>query len=179
MASVDLSELVGDLEAAVSVPGTTPFATSSDTEWLTRLRNAFWTAYNEGVFTGFTCNEDGIVSASGGGTTTFTRDLQQIVILYAGINIVQNQMLQLKNQFRAKAGAVEYETQQSSQQIKAILDSMLIQRSTLLQRLSDIGWRKSYYHDAVISRDDSLRSGTITWSGSSGMSGWYGDRDNW
>jgi hypothetical protein len=178
MASVDLSELIGDLEGAVTVPGiASPYAASSDTEWLTRLRNAFWTAFNEGVFSGFTCNEDGIVSpSSSGSSTTFGRELQQIVILYAAINIVQNQMLQLKNQFRAKAGSVEYETQQSAQMIKAILDSLLIQRNTLLQRLSDLGWRNTYYYDSVTSRDSSLKDGTIQWTGSSssppGWAGW-------
>lgn len=186
MASVDLSDLISDLQGAVTIPGgTSPYAAASDTEWLTRLRNAFWTAYNEGVFTGFTCNEDGIVSGAGAtgqastSSSTFGRELQQIVILYAAINIVQNQMLQLKNQFRAKAGPVEYETQQSSQMINSILDSLLLQRATLLQRLSDLGYRKTYYIDAIIARDDSLRAGLITWNGSSGTSAWRVGRDNW
>ena len=183
MASVDLSDLISDLQGAVTIPGgTSPYAAASDTEWLTRLRNAFWTAYNEGVFGGFTCNEDGIVSVAGvtgQSTTSFGRELQQIVILYAAINIVQNQMLQLKNQFRAKAGSVEYETQQSSQMINSILDSLLLQRATLLQRLSDLGYRKTYYIDAIIARDDSLRAGLITWNGSSGASAWRVGRDDW
>jgi hypothetical protein len=165
MASVDLSELIGDLEGAVTVPGAvSPFAASSDTEWLTRLRNAFWSAYNDGIIVGFICDEDGIVTAAGGASTTFGRDLQQVVIMYAAINIYQNQMLQLKTLFRAKAGQVEYETQQSAQVVKSLLDSLLAQRATLLQRLSDLGFTDSYYIDAVRSRDDSLRLGLIDWN---------------
>jgi hypothetical protein len=166
MASVDLSELIGDLEAAVTVPGAvSPFATSSETEWLTRLRNAFWSAYNDGIIAGFTCDEDGIVNPSGGGDSTFTRDLQQLVIMYAAINIYQNQIMQLKTLFRAKAGQVEYETQQSAQVIKSLLDSLLAQRATILQRLSDGGFTDSYYIDAIRSRDDSLRYNFIDWNG--------------
>jgi hypothetical protein len=165
MASVDLSELIGDLEGAVTVPGaTSPFAASSETEWLTRLRNAFWSAYNDGVIMGYTCDEDGVVSPING-DSTFTRDMQQIVIMYAAINIYQNQMMQLKTLFRAKAGQVEYETQQSAQVMKSLLDSLLAQRATLLQRLSDGGFTDSYYIDAVRSRDESLRYNFIDWNG--------------
>lgn len=165
MASVDLSELIADLEGAVTVPGTvSPFAASSETEWLTRLRNAFWSAYNDGIVLGFTCDEDGIVNpVSGDGT--FTRDLQQLVIMYAAINIYQNQIMQLKTLFRAKAGQVEYETQQSAQVIKSLLDSLLAQRATILQRLSDGGFTDSYYIDAVRTRDESLRYNYIDWNG--------------
>ena len=165
MASVDLSELIGDLEAAVTVPGSaSPFAASSETEWLTRLRNAFWSAYNDGIIAGFSCDEDGIVNPVSG-TATFTRDLQQLVIMCAAINIYQNQIMQLKTLFRAKAGQVEYETQQSAQVIKSLLDSLLAQRATILQRLSDGGFTDSYYIDAIRSRDDSLRYNFIDWNG--------------
>lgn len=165
MASVDLSELIGDLEGAVTVPGaTSPFISASDTEWLTRLRNAFWSAYNDGIISSFVCDEDGIVSPASG-DATFGRDLQQIVIMYAAINIYQNQIMQLKTLFRAKAGEVEYETQQSAQVIKSLLDSLLAQRATILQRLSDGGFTDSFYIDAVRSRDESLRGSLIDWNG--------------
>ena len=165
MASVDLSELIGDLEAAVTVPGaTSPFVTASETEWLTRLRNGFWSAFNEGVISNFICDEDGIIQPVSG-EATFGRDLQQIVIMYAAINIYQNQLMQLKTLFRAKAGQVEYETQQSAQVMKTLLDSLLAQRATILKRLSDGGFTDSYYIDALRSRDQSLRSNFIDWNG--------------
>ena len=166
MATVDLSDLIPDLTGAITIPGTTSrYSNASDTEWLTKLRNGFWTAYNDGVISGFTCDEDGIVSASGGGDATFSRDLQQIVIMYSAINILQMELLQIKTTFRAKAGPVEYETQQSAQVLQTLLASMLAQRTTLLDRLSDIGATDSYYVDGVKSRDLALRNYNIDWNG--------------
>lgn len=161
MATIDLADLVPDLEASVSVPGiASPFAAASEEEWLTRLRNGFWEAYNDGLISGYICDEDGLVT----GDTAMGRDLQQICILYAAMNIIRNQILQLKTLFRSKAGPVEYEVQQSASAFKSILDSMLAQKEVILRRLQDGGNVDTYYIDAVRSRDYSLRSDLIEWS---------------
>ena len=163
MATVDLTDLIPDLEGYVSVPGSVSrYSTASETEWLTKLRNAFWTAYNDGLIIGFSCNEEGVIS-SVRGDLAMGRDLQQIVILYSAISIVQNELLQIKTAFRAKAGPVEYETQQSAQVLKGLLDSLFQQKNVLLKRLSDIGEVQSHYFDAVITRDASYRSGLTSW----------------
>ena len=162
MATVDLVDLIPDLEAALTIPGTTSkYAAATDDEWAARLKNGFWSAYNEGVITGFTCDADGAVSPTSG-TATFARDLQQIVLLYATINVIQNELMQMKNT-RSVAGPVEYEVNQSAQVLKGLLDSFISQKGVILKRLSDLGEVDSYYIDAVRSRDASLFYGTTDW----------------
>jgi len=163
VASVDLAEIIPDLQAAVTAPGIdSPYASASDGEWLARLKNGFWAAFNDGVISSsFDCDEDGVVVS----TETFGRDLQQIVIMYAGMNILQNRLAQINTSFKAKAGSVEYETQQSAQVLKGLLDSMLEQRNFLLKRLSDSGTVSSYYIDSVISRDEAIYRGSNVWWG--------------
>lgn len=165
MATIDLADLVPDLEGALTIPGaTSKYADASEDEWITKLKNAFWSAYNDGLITGFTCDEDGAVSpVSGDGT--FGRDQQQICIMYAAINVLQNELLQIKTAFRAKAGSVEYETQQSAQVLKGLLDSLFQQKAFVLKRLSDMGTVDSFYIDGVQNRDNAIRSGLITWTG--------------
>lgn len=166
MASVDLYDLIPDLEGALNIPGATSrYANASEDEWAAKLKNAFWTAFNEGVISGFTCNEDALVSPlDASSDQTFGRDLQQIVILYVAINIIQNELLQLKTSIRSKAGPVEYEVQQSAQVLKGLMDSLLSQRDMVIKRLSDLGYVPTYYLDSVRTRDAALRYNLVDWT---------------
>lgn len=164
MAAVDLSDLIPDLEYTLSPVGQTAiFASISDDEWVGRLKNAFWSAYNDGLIPStWTCNADGIVTPVSG-SSTFGRDLQQIVLFYCGLNRVQNELLQLKTRFRAKAGPVEYETEQSAGVLKTLLDSLLKQRDDILERLADSNGVSMVYIDSVRQRDYSMRDSLIDW----------------
>ena len=165
MAAVDLSDLIPDLEVALTAPGQTDlYSAVDDDEWTTRLKNAFWSAYNDGLIEGYTCDEDGIVNPTSG-SATFGGELQQIVIFYCGLNKVQNELLQIKTKFRAKAGPVEFETEQSAGVLKALLDSLLRQRDDIMTRLSAINGVSTIYIDAVRQRDYALAEGlTDFWS---------------
>jgi hypothetical protein len=165
MAAVDLNELIPDLKAAMTPLGSaeTSLETVSDEEWTSRLNNAFWTAYNQGLLEGFTCNADGIVTPISG-TATFTRDLQQIVILYCAINEAENGFRQIKTRFKAKAGPVEYETEQSATVLKTIMDSLLSQKAIILDRLAVKNTIATVYIDSVRQRDDSMRRQYIDWN---------------
>lgn len=165
MAAVDLSELIPDLEVALTAPGQTDlYSAVSDDEWISRLKTAFWSAYNDGLITGFICDENGFVNPTSG-SATFGRDLQQIVIFYCGLNKVQNELMQIKTRFKAKAGPVEYETEQSAGVLKALLDSLLAQRDDIMTRLSSLNGVSSIYIDAVRQRDYALAEGlTDFWS---------------
>lgn len=165
MATVDLAELVPDLEGSLTIPGSvSKYSGASEEQWITKLKNGFWDAYNDGLISGFVCDEDGLVSPIKG-DASFTRDLQQICLLYAAMNVVQNELMQMKTAFRAKAGSVEYETQQSAQLLKGLLDSFLQQKGLVLKRLSDLGAVDSYYIDGVANRDRAVRSGLVNWVG--------------
>ena len=163
MATVDLSELIPDLKAAITAPGLTgTYDNVGEEEWVTRLNNAFWTAYNEGMITGFVVSTDGIVSSPS--NVAMGRDLQQLILMYAAINIVQNQLLQIKTLFRAKAGPVEYETQQSANVLKALLDSLLSQKAIAAERVASMVEIPTFYLDMVATRDNALRSHLIDWN---------------
>lgn len=160
---IDLTELVPSLEAALTVPGNeAEFASVPEDQWVIRLVNAFWNAFNAGLFTGFIVDEDGQVSPTSG-SDDMGRDLQQVIVLYAAMDVVRNQMRQLNTVFKAKAGPVEYETQQSAQLLKSLLDGYMGQISALVDRLGDQGTTATFYLDGVIARDRAINDGLTYW----------------
>jgi len=165
MASVDLADLVPSLESALTIPGTTSqYSNATESEWVAKLKNAFWLATLDGVISGYTSDDDGIISPVSG-TTTLSGDLQYLVVLYACMDVVRNQLMQMKTVFRAKAGPVEYETQQSAQVLKTLLDQYMAQRDTILDNLAYSADVTSYYIDAVRERDYSIRNDLTDWVG--------------
>lgn len=163
--AIDLNDLIPDLKAAMSPVGAaeTTFEDVSDDEWASRLKNAFWSAYNDGLLDGYTCNEDAIVSPVSG-TTEFGRDRQQIVILYCAINEAENGLRQINTRFKAKAGPVEFETEQSATLLKTIMDSLLSRRTVILDRLAQEEGVSTIYIDSVLQRDVALRNSYIDWN---------------
>jgi hypothetical protein len=164
-ADIDLSELVGSLKSTVNVPGKDAFPGASNAEWVAYLQNGFWDAMLDGIMPA-TYSEDGegIVSPDSG-TTPLSRELQQVVVFYASINVVRNQIRAINTLFRAKAGPVEYETQQSAQALKALLDDITSRRQFLLLRLSDAVGTQSYYVDMLYQREAAINYGYTSWIG--------------
>jgi hypothetical protein len=159
MAAIDLEELIPDVKAAVDAPGTASFPTATNAQWLAQLRNAFWEAKLNG-FVGFANFQeaDGSVTPISG-TDTLSRELQQIIIFLAAAAAVRNKLFNLNTSFRAKAGPVEYETQQSAQVFKVLLDDLKSKLELWLLRLSDSGGVDTAYFDGYIEREYSLRYG--------------------
>ena len=164
MAAIDLSELIPALVAEVSPPGEALYTGVSDDDWITYLLNGFWSAHLEGVLDGWTANEDGIVTPLTG-DSTMGRDLQQIPVLYAAMTITRNELRRLNTLFRSKAGPVEFETQQSAQVLKGVLESLTEQKKIILDRLSSANGSTSFYIDAIISRDYSINNNLTHWIG--------------
>lgn len=167
MANVDITELIPNLEASLTIPGqVSPYDAATDTEWTVKLQNAFWRAVIDGVITGYSIDEDGIIKPDVTSGPALSRDLQQIVVIYAAINIIQATMLQLKTSFRAKAGSVEYETSQASQVLTGLLNMFKEEKQIILERLSDIGSSsESYYYDGPIQRRYAESVGDTEWIG--------------
>lgn len=157
--AVDLFDLVESLKREVSTPGSTVLG--EDDEYLGHLQDSFWEVRLDGMLAGYV-ETDGSVSPISG-TTELGRDLQQLVVLYAGIRIVRNELRQLKTVFRSKAGPVEFETQQAATVLTEILKELREKRHTVLSRLSDLGSAESFYIDAVIERDLSQGYGDTWW----------------
>lgn len=166
MASVDMTELIPSLESLLTVPGaTSPYAAASEVEWTNKIVNAFWRGVIEGVIENYTIDEDGVVSPSSG-STTFPQSLQYVVVIYAAMNVIEAQLLQLKTVFRAKAGPLEYETQQASQVLTGLLKSLDNQKNIILERLSDLGGgTDTYYYDAPWERRYRQTTNDTHWMG--------------
>ena len=163
MASFDLEDLIPDLQAALRSPGSTEFDNVSNEAMTAYMRNAFWEAFLDG-FIGEYIENDGFVSHRTSSTTDFTRDLQQLVILYTAIGILRIKLGSLKTSFRAKAGSVEYETSQSATILKSLLDEFTSRRQHLLDTISahsEVGG--FYYLDSFQTRQDALNYGLTQW----------------
>lgn len=159
---VDLSDYLDNLKREVNPPGTNLFPEATDTEYAGHLTDAFWEARLDGMLSDWT-ESDGVIASVTDGGGDISRDLVQLVILYAGIRIVRNHLRNIRTAFRAKAGSTEYETQQSAQLLRDILDELRQKRSLVLQRLSDLGKIDSYVLDALYERDYSIRRGDTDW----------------
>ncbi len=159
--SVDLSDLVELLQAEVDAPGEDSFPDAVENDWVNQLRSGFWEIVLDGILTGYE-EDDGIVTPTSG-STDLAREMQQLVIFYAGVRVIRNKLRTMGTAFRAKAGPVEYETQNSAQVLKSIMDELVRKRNLILERLSDIGSVDSVYVDMVIQRDESLAFGDSWW----------------
>lgn len=157
---IDLGDLIESLQREVNAPGLDQLPGATDTDYLGNLQDGFWEAVLDGVISGYT-ESDGIVTPVSG-DTDLGRDLQQLVVFYAGFRIVRNQLRDLKTLFKTAAGPVSYETQQSALILSRIMDDLNKRRSIILQRLGDIGNTSSVYIDGVIARDEAVRYGD-TW----------------
>lgn len=159
--AIDLGEFVESLKREISPPGENLFPDATDDDFLGNLQDAFWDAKLDGLLSGYT-EAEGAVSAISG-TENIPRELVQLVIAYAGIRIVRNQLRSLNTLFRAQAGPVEFEQQKSAQLLKGLLDELRERRILVLARLGDMGLTSSYYIDSLVARDNSFAAGDAYW----------------
>lgn len=164
--SVDLSDLIPSLKRAVAAPGEedTTFPNANDDSFLGYLQDAFWECRLDGMLATYSEDGEGLVSPSSG-TTELTRDLQQLVVLYAALDIVFNQMRALNTAFRAAAGPAQFEIGKSAQLLQRILDELKTRRDIVLLRLSDVGAVPTYVIDALAGREQSIAFGDTFWAG--------------
>lgn len=155
--ATDLSELVPSLKREVSIPGAEEdtFDAPAST-WRGYLSDAFWTARLDGMLAGY--EAVGTIV-----TPDLSRELQQLVVLYASITIVRNELRSLNTTFRTKAGPVEFETQKAASLLTGLLDDMSARRKIVLDRLAEKGVVPSYYIDALVERESTLTSGELYW----------------
>lgn len=163
--AIDLSDLVDFVRAEVDAPGDNSFPDSTDAEWTIQLQGAYWELVLDGlVHIGSYTEVDGVLAPIAPNVTEFPRDMQQLVVFYAGIRIVRNKLRTMGTVFRAKAGPVEYETQNSANVMKAILDELVRKRNVILTRLSDLGHISGAYLDMLYVRDESVSYGDSWWT---------------
>lgn len=162
--AVDLGDLIEVLQREVNPPGGNVFPDATEDNYLGYLQDAFWEAILDGFLVLQTWTEsEGIITPVTEGDDDIPRDLQQLVVLYAGIRITRVQLTNLQTLFSAQAGPVKYETQQSATLLKAILDELKMRRDIILTRLSDLGTVPDYYIDALIEREYSIDYNVTHW----------------
>lgn len=160
--AVDVGDLVESLQREVSPPGTPLYPLATDDEWFGHLQDAFWEARLHGMLEAYTMDDNGQITPFDAGADDIPRDLQQLIVLYAGFRIVLTSYQNVKSAFRAKAGPVEFETQQQGQLLKAVLDAIRSRINIVISRLSDVGESNATVFDAVIERSYSIAAGD-TW----------------
>lgn len=173
---VDLTDsdlLIAALKREVNPPGTDLFATATDDEWQGQLQDSFWEARLFGFFAGYT-ESDGIISPISG-STDLDRANQQLIVLFAGARVIRNELKNMNTMFRAQAGPVEFEVQNSASLLVAILRDIRSKVDLALAAIGTINSTTVAYIDSLVGREDSIYQGeSFFWSGSGGNRGNYG-----
>lgn len=129
----DLNNLVDALKRRVAVPGDfeNVFPDTTDDDVTGLLMDGFARAQLDGYFVapGFAMDDNGVV------TPDLSRAQGSLIVLYSGVQMVQTQMLNLKNRTHYKAGNVEYQTEQGSNVLTSIL-KQLRDELTVVQKLA-------------------------------------------
>lgn len=163
--AVDLNDLIPSLKREVSVLGSDEYSAIADDQWLGYLTDAFWEARLTGLLAGYT-ESDGSVTPSSG-STDIPRELQQLIVLFAGFRLALTTWRNLNSSYRYKAGPVETEVQKSAQTLKALLDALRARMSFIIDNLSvyGVGATSVAQFDQVVERSYEMFGG--------GYSSWY------
>jgi len=135
--AVDLTDFVPALILEVNPPGTNTFSAATTTEMTMYLANAFWEARLDGFLTPWTCDEDGMITPVDPADPDLPREETTLIIIYAGCKILRNKIMNTNTTFRAKAGPVEYETQNSANMLVEILKQLQDTKNLILQRSAE------------------------------------------
>lgn len=154
--TVDISDLIVSLQREVNPPGTDLFPNATDDDWLGQLLDSFWEAKLFGFFTTFTADLDGLISPNTTGDDDMARSDQALIILFAGARVIRNELKNTSTGFRAVAGPVEFETQNSAQLLRDILKDIRSKVDLALAALGTINSTTATYIDSLVGREDSL-----------------------
>jgi hypothetical protein len=159
--AVDLADLIPNLKVQISPPGTDLFSGVTNNEWLTRLENGFWEARLDGLFMNYRAADGAVEPISG--DTDLQRHEQQLIILYAALDVVMTELRNAQSMFSAKAGPVEYETQKSAQLLRDVLKATQDQILRIIGNMTLYGVNSTVVYDAIISRTQEMAWGDVWW----------------
>lgn len=165
--SVDLSKFTAQVQTEVSPPGSNLFGDATDNDWLNALINGFWNARLDGFMHPWTENIDGdsvgIIDPNQAGGRDLPREFVQLIIFYAALTSIRGLMTNIKTQFKAQAGSVSVEQQQSANILRDVYADLVNRRQELYRVLSDQGFVRIGYMDAVAARDLSFVDHDTFW----------------
>lgn len=122
--AVDLAQLIPSLQREINPPGSNVLEDMTPSQIIGYLADAFWEARLDGFLTGWSCDPAGQVTPVESGGDELGRADQALIVLYAGVKILRNQILNTKTAWRAKAGPVEYEYQSSATMLAEMLKQL-------------------------------------------------------
>lgn len=139
--STDLADAVESLKRYVAVPGefSTIFTETTDDDLVGSLQDAFAECQFDGFFLGGDPNNPSFSETDGVVTPTLTRGQVALILLYAAARIIQTQLLNLKNRQHYKAGTAEFETEQASNVLSALLKQYDGRKQEIIQRVRLLG----------------------------------------
>lgn len=147
---VDLEDFVPSLLREVNPPGVQEFTEASTTDFTGYLSDAFWEARLDGFLSEFT-EADGVITPLTDGGDEIDREETTLIIIYAGCKILRNKILNTNTTFRAKAGPVEFETQNSATMLVEVLKELQKTKDLLLSK-SEQGLSLDVCFDALPGR---------------------------
>lgn len=155
--AVDLSEdqYVESLQREVTPLGGTVDASLN---WVGYLSDAFWEARLDGFLTGFVCDEDGVIEPEDPTGDDIDRRYVALIVLYAGIRILRNKILNTNTGFRAKAGPVEFEQQNSATMLAEMLKQLTATKNRIIEELDTLLMTPTMVLDALSVRTFELPS---------------------
>ena len=169
---IDLSNSIPSLLNYLNPAGQTT-TTMTDDEAIQRLTDAFWQLRMNGAdwLAKWTCTAGIITTQVNPGTgfpflippAWYTDNgidpnmaIVQAICLFAAYQAIVAQMLNVKTQFAARAGAVSIETQQSATTLQAVLKALKDQVNVVQIRLTDLGFTEVAVFDSVIHQTDMI-----------------------
>jgi hypothetical protein len=162
--AVDLNDLIDPLKRTISPPDEDLYPNVTSTMWVGYLADAFWSARIEaGLFADFYISDLDEIEPNEAGDPDMARDYQQIIVLYAALNIILQSIRNTNTLFRAKAGPAEFETQNSATALRDVLAEWIKKRDMILARLSDLGATTDFIVDLTTMTDDSLINHDSYW----------------
>lgn len=142
--AVVLSDFIPSLRREVEPPGVRLYDSLTPTDWVGYLTDAFWEARLDGFLKDWMVAESDINAdpdaeiqplASGG--PDIGREGMALIILYAGIKVLRNRILNTNTRFKAVAGPVEFEQENSATMLAEMLKQLRSTKEQILEALDE------------------------------------------
>lgn len=141
--AVALEDYVASLKREVQPPGSNLFASATDADWVGYLADAFWEARLDGLLEGYVveyepgASEGEIAATSGVEDDDLDGRGMALLVLYAGIRVLRNRIVNMSQGFKAKAGPVEYEQNMAATVLAEMLKQLRATKDRILEALDD------------------------------------------
>lgn len=137
--AVDLIDYIDALKREVQPPGSNLFVGVTNDVWVGYLTDAFWEARLDGFLDQWIATEnsptDVTIEPTDLGGDDIPRQFVALIVLYAGIRVLRNRILNTNTGFRAKAGPVEFEQQNSANLLSEMLKQLKATKDRIIESL--------------------------------------------